>query len=155
MNLGHVATIPARSTVNLRRLMDLLLCRRACQPRRKSIALLGTRTVPQRDWALRFGSSADPSMARTAVHPEPTFGAGAKRRISPLAARWSGAGLHGRLGRMRKASSRRRERGLPVAGLTARWHIPEMPLPRIQPIAPTWRKEPLDDPAPWLVRRHI
>jgi bifunctional non-homologous end joining protein LigD len=50
---------------------------------------------------------------------------------------------------MRKASSRGWERGLPVAGLTARGHIPEMSLPRIQPIAPTWRKEPFDDPE-WL-----
>src|SRR5262249_50190021 len=36
-----------------------------------------------------------------------------------------------------------------LLGLPARWHIPEMPLPRIQPIAPTWRKEPFDDPE-WL-----
>jgi len=36
-----------------------------------------------------------------------------------------------------------------LLGLRARWHIPEMSLPRIQPIAPTWRKEPFDDPE-WL-----
>jgi ATP dependent DNA ligase domain len=30
--------------------------------------------------------------------------------------------------------------------LAARWHIPGMALPRVQPIRPTWRKEPFDHP---------
>jgi len=31
--------------------------------------------------------------------------------------------------------------------MPARWHIPEMTLPRIQPVAPTWREDAFDDPA--------
>jgi len=33
-----------------------------------------------------------------------------------------------------------------VVALPARWHIPDIMLPRVQPITPTWRKEPFDHP---------
>src|SRR5262249_50190020 len=60
-----------------------------------------------------------------AHHPEPTFGVGTKRQIScPLAAMWSDAGLYDRLCRMRKASSRGWQHGLPVAGLTGAMAYP-------------------------------
>ena len=42
--------------------------------------------------------------------------------------------------------------GVPLPLLSVRrheGHMPGMPLPRVQPIAPTWRKEPFDDPD-WL-----
>jgi hypothetical protein len=65
---------------------------------------------------------------RSGIHPEPTFG----------------AGNYGRLGEGARRAPH--DAACLLLGLQAGWHISEMPLPRIQPIAPTWRKESFDDP---------